>query len=78
MIDIRWSFSIFVLLPGVDMPKDFLECIANGGHVITVKHGEEKYQHVCYDKKGKPHYGEIKEKKHKEDKKPKKHKKSED
>lgn len=46
------------------MPKDFLECIKNGGKVVTIKIGENKYRHICYDKKGKPHYGEIKYKKH--------------
>jgi hypothetical protein len=63
---------VFLFLTlGAIMPEDFLKCVSDGGHVITVKHGEKKYQHVCYDKNGKPHYGEIKEKKKPE---PKKHK----
>ena len=46
------------------MPEDFLKCVREGGRVITIKIGEDKYRHVCYDKNGKPHYGEVKKKKH--------------
>ena len=55
------------------MPEDFLKCVREGGRVITIKIGEDKYRHVCYDHNGKPHYGEIKKKKHpKEEEKEKK------
>ncbi len=37
------------------MPEDFLKCVREGGRVITIKIGEDKYRHVCYDKNGKPH-----------------------
>jgi len=47
------------------MPKDFEKCVANGGRVRTIKHGKEKYQHICYDSKG-SHAGEIKTKEKKE------------
>lgn len=40
------------------MPEDFLKCVREGGRVITIKIGEDKYRHVCYDHNGKPHYGE--------------------
>lgn len=54
------------------MPEDFLKCIREGGHVVTIKIGEDKYRHVCYDKNDKPHYGEIKTKKKKTQTKKKK------
>jgi hypothetical protein len=55
------------------MPEDFLKCVREGGRVITIKIGEDKYRHVCYDKNSKPHYGEVKKKKHpKEEEKEKK------
>ena len=48
------------------MPKDFERCVKSGGRVRTVKPGGKggsKYLHVCYDKKGKSHAGEVKTKK---------------
>ena len=45
------------------MPADFLKCVEEGGRVITIKIGDDRYRHVCYDKNNKPHYGEIKKKK---------------
>jgi len=51
------------------MPKDFNQCVSNGGRVRTVtgpnkKYGLKKgqYVHVCFDKKGQ-HKGHIKTKK---------------
>lgn len=45
------------------MPKDFDDCVAGGGRVRTIKVGKDKYMHVCYDKQGKSHAGEVKTKK---------------
>lgn len=42
------------------MPADFDACVANGGRVKTIKVGKNKYMHVCYDKEGKSHAGEVK------------------
>jgi len=47
------------------MPEDFEKCVKEGGKVITLKLGENKYMHLCKDKKGKWHKGEIKTKKSK-------------
>lgn len=47
------------------MPEDFLRCVREGGKVITKKIDEDRYMHICYDKKGKAHPGEIKYKKRK-------------
>ena len=44
------------------MPAEFLACIANGGHVITIDLPENKYMHVCYIH-GKKYAGEVKTKK---------------
>lgn len=45
------------------MPKNFNDCVKDGGKVITkrLKHG--RYMHICFDKKGKAFPGEIKKKK---------------
>lgn len=45
------------------MPKQFEDCISSGGNVITKNLGKDKYMHICYDKNGKAHKGEIKTKK---------------
>jgi hypothetical protein len=45
------------------MPKDFERCVDQGGRVRTKKLKDEKYVHVCYDKRGKSHAGEVKRKK---------------
>jgi len=42
------------------MPADFEKCVADGGRVRTIKVGKDKYMHVCYDKSGKSHSGEVK------------------
>jgi len=44
------------------MPKAFEDCRKAGGRIRTIKHGKNKYQHICYDKNG-SHAGEIKTKK---------------
>ena len=45
------------------MPKDFDKCVADGGRVRTIKVGKGKYRHICWDKEGKSHAGEVKQKK---------------
>ena len=45
------------------MPYSFLKCVKEGGKVITTKIGKNKYVHLCKDKNGKWHRGEIKTKK---------------
>lgn len=47
------------------MPADFEKCVKEGGKVITKKINEKEYMHICYDKYGKSHAGEIKQKKSK-------------
>jgi hypothetical protein len=42
------------------MPADFNKCVADGGRVRTIKIGKGRYAHICYDKAGKGHMGEIK------------------
>lgn len=42
------------------MPADFERCVAEGGRVRTVKPNPGTYIHVCYDKSGKSHTGEVK------------------
>ena len=64
--------GFFFLLKGCIVPEDFLKCIREGGRVVTIKIGDDKYRHVCYDKNDKPHYGEIKTKKKKTQAKKKK------
>jgi hypothetical protein len=46
---------------GVVMPKEFIDCVKNGGKVITKKLSKNKYMHICYDKKGNAYPGEVKE-----------------
>jgi hypothetical protein len=45
------------------MPKDFNDCVKNGGKVITKKLKGDKYIRICYDKDGTAHEGEVKKKK---------------
>jgi hypothetical protein len=45
------------------MPADFERCVREGGRVRTIKLKDDKYMHVCYDKSGKSHAGEIKKRK---------------
>jgi len=47
------------------MPKAFERCVKNGGRVRTIKHGKNKYQHICYIN-GESYEGEVKTKKKKE------------
>jgi hypothetical protein len=47
------------------MPENFEKCIAEGGRVITIKPSKNTYQHICYDKNGKSHAGEVKKNKKK-------------
>jgi phage I-like protein len=46
-------------------PADFDRCVRSGGRVrtIAVKGKPNQYMHVCYDKAGKSHAGEVKSKK---------------
>jgi hypothetical protein len=41
------------------MPKDFLNCVKNGGKVVTKKIDKDRYMHICY-LDGKSYTGEIK------------------
>ena len=43
------------------MPAEFEACVKNGGRVKTKKLGGGKYMHICWDKSGKSHAGEVKE-----------------
>lgn len=45
------------------MPEDFDKCVREGGKVITQKISSGRYIHICYDKNGKSHAGEVKTKK---------------
>ena len=45
------------------MPKDFNRCVSEGGRVRTLELSSGRYMHICYDKNGKSHHGEIHEKK---------------
>jgi hypothetical protein len=42
------------------MPADFEKCVQEGGRVRTKKIGKNKYIHICWDKEGKSHAGEVK------------------
>ena len=44
-------------------PQDFDKCVAGGGRVRTLTLKGNKYMHVCWDKQGKSHAGEVKTKK---------------
>jgi len=45
------------------MPKDFMDCVKNGGKVRTKKLKNNKYIHICYDKNGNSYSGEVMTKK---------------
>jgi len=46
------------------MPEDFTKCtLENPKGVRTIKIGDKGYMHICIDKNGKWHKGEIKVKK---------------
>ncbi len=42
------------------MPQDFDKCVADGGKVITKNVNRTQYIHICYDKSGTAHHGEVK------------------
>ena len=44
------------------MPKEFTRCVNRGGRVRTKSLKDDKYIHICFDKKG-SHAGEVKKKK---------------
>ena len=44
------------------MPNDFEMCVDSGGKVVTKKLKGGKYMHLCKDKDGKWHQGEVKTK----------------
>ena len=44
------------------MPEDFDKCVSDGGRVRTKKINAKQYIHICYDKEGKSHSGEVKTK----------------
>lgn len=44
------------------MPADFDKCVSDGGRVVTKSLKDNKYIHICYDKEGNPHSGELKTK----------------
>ena len=45
------------------MPEDFDACVREGGRVRTKVISKNQYMHICYDKSGKSHAGEVKTKK---------------
>ncbi|KKM14604.1 hypothetical protein LCGC14_1704460 [marine sediment metagenome] len=45
------------------MPAGFDKCAREGGRVRTKKVGKNKFMHICWDKAGKSHAGEVKTKK---------------
>ncbi len=42
------------------MPRAFLACVKAGGKVVTKRMGGGKYIHLCKDKQGHWHPGEVK------------------
>ena len=44
------------------MPTDYEKCVREKGKVRTKTLPNGKYMHLCLDKKGKWHEGEVKEK----------------
>lgn len=45
------------------MPKEFDECVREGGKVRTKKLKGGKYIHLCFEKDGESHAGEVKKRK---------------
>lgn len=43
------------------MPEDFDRCVSEGGRVRTKQLSDGRYIHICFDKNGKSHAGEVKE-----------------
>ena len=48
------------------MPADFDTCVKEGGRVKTKKLSGGRYIHICYDKNGNSHAGEVKKRKSKD------------
>jgi len=44
------------------MPEDFMNCVKNGGRVVTKNLKDDKYIKICYDKEGNSYSGEVKKK----------------
>ena len=44
------------------MPQDFDKCVAEGGRVRTKSIKGGRYMRICFDKQGKSHAGEVKQK----------------
>lgn len=42
------------------MPQSFEKCRAEGGNITTKKVNAGQYIHICWDKAGKSHEGEVK------------------
>lgn len=42
------------------MPADFEKCRTEGGNITTKKLNSDEYIHICWDKNGKSHSGEVK------------------
>ena len=42
------------------MPENFLRCVREGGRVRTKKINSKQFIHICWDKSGKSHSGEVK------------------
>ena len=49
-------------------PEDFDKCVAENGRVRTMPIKGGRYAHICFDKQGKSHMGEVKRKQTKEKK----------
>ena len=45
------------------MPKDFNDCVKNGGKVRTKNLKNNRYIRICYDKDGNSHAGEVRTRK---------------
>lgn len=43
------------------MPEDFERCRREGGRIRTKKLSKGRYLHICWDKSGKSHAGEVKQ-----------------
>lgn len=41
------------------MPKNFEDCVKNGGRVKTKQLKNNRYIRICYDKKGNSYAGEV-------------------
>ncbi len=44
------------------MPEGFDKCVKEGGRVRTMPVKGGRYMHVCFDKQGKSHAGEVQQK----------------